>query len=125
MTEAINNPAVVAVIVSSLFGLIQWVLNRVAAKNDKQQDNKAEEFENLKSDVNVLQTTCTNLLVATRTSMYDRIKWIGKSYIHQGWVHEEDYEDLKRMHGVYHNELGGNGYLDDLMDDVKALEKRA
>ena len=38
----------------------------------------------------------------------------------------EDYEDLKRMHKVYHDpdKLNGNGFLDGLMAEVEDLEKR-
>ena len=36
----------------------------------------------------------------------------------------EEYEDLKRMHKVYHDELGGNVFLDAIMEEVNKLEKR-
>ena len=62
--------------------------------------------------------------MADRTILYDRIKHLAKSYIKRGWISVEEYEDLKRMHKVYHDELGGNGFLDANMEEVNKLEKR-
>ena len=49
---------------------------------------------------------------------------VSKSYIQRNWVSVEEYEDLKRMHKVYHDELEGNGFLDDLMSEVAKLDKK-
>ena len=56
--------------------------------------------------------------------LYDRIKHLAKSYIARGWITTEELEDLMHMHRVYHD-LGGNGYLDKLMEQVHRLEVRA
>ena len=53
--------------------------------------------------------------------LYDRIKHLGNSYIHKGYVTSEELEDLTAMHQIYHNNLNGNGFLDDLMSRVKNL----
>ena len=52
--------------------------------------------------------------------MYDRIKHLCKSYISRGQIASNDLEDLLKMHEAYHR-LGGNGFLDELMDAVKEL----
>lgn len=57
----------------------------------------------------------------TRILLYDRIKYLGKLHIDKGYISMEDLEDLITMHNIYHNELKGNGYLDNVMDAVKAL----
>lgn len=54
--------------------------------------------------------------------LYDRIKWLGKQHIKRGTITFEDLEDLTEMHRVYHDQLGGNGYLDKIMDEVKSLK---
>ena len=54
--------------------------------------------------------------------LYDRIKWLGKQHIKRGTITFEDLEDLTEMHRVYHDQLGGNGYLDKIMDEVKNLK---
>lgn len=50
---------------------------------------------------------------------YD-IKMLCRLYIEAGEISVEDLEELMRMHEVYHK-LGGNGYLNALMDAVKRL----
>jgi len=62
--------------------------------------------------------------VADRTILYDRIKHLAKSYIKRGWISVEEYEDFDRMHKVYHDDLKGNGFLDNIMAEVNKLEKR-
>ena len=56
-----------------------------------------------------------------RQLLYDRIKYLGRCYISDGTISAEDLEDLMQMHGIYHTDLGGNGYLDNLMEQVKHL----
>ena len=58
---------------------------------------------------------------ALRLILQFQIKSLSREYIAQGGVSAEDLEDLVRMHEVYHR-LGGNGYLDTLMDAVKRLK---
>lgn len=117
-----------AAILAGLFALAQWRLNRKAQKEDKaaakqesytaKQDAQMEEI-NRKLDV---------LFLADRTLLYDRIKYLAKSYISRSWVTIEELEDLNRMHAVYHDsdKLDGNGFLKELMNTVNtALEIRA
>ena len=116
-----------AAIVAGIFGLITWRLNRKAAKEDladaKIDTNCAARGKEIKD----LQTLVSVLILADRTILYDRIKHLGKSYITRGYVTLEELEDLKRMHDVYHDpdKLNGNGFLDDLMNAVRSLPKRA
>lgn len=53
--------------------------------------------------------------------LYDRIKYLAKSYIEQGFIWAEDLEDLQKMWECYHNDLNGNGYLNNLMSNVHRL----
>ena len=53
--------------------------------------------------------------------LYDNIKTRGREYIADGHIHAEDLQDIVRAWSVYHDELNGNGYLDKIMHDVKAL----
>ena len=54
--------------------------------------------------------------------MYDRIKYLCKSHLSRGYIASNDLEDLVRMHNIYHDDLDGNGYLDELMAAVAKLE---
>ena len=91
---------------SSLVQLIIWKLNRKAAKDDKACDGD-KQIKN-----------------ALRILMYDRIKYLGRCYIEKGFITADDLEDLVAMHKCYHDDLDGNGFLDTLMAQVKALPIR-
>ena len=56
-----------------------------------------------------------------RQLLYDKIKYLGRKYVADGEVSCEDLEDLMDMHKIYHDDLGGNGYLDHIMTQVKKL----
>lgn len=56
-----------------------------------------------------------------RMLLYDRVKFLGKKYLEKGMVTAEELEDLVEMHRLYHN-MGGNGFLDSIMDSVKHLQ---
>lgn len=117
-----------AAIVAGLFALAQWRLNRKAQKDDKaaakQETDSAKQFEQM----NEINRKLDVLFLADRTLLYDRIKYLAKSYIASGLVTIEELEDLNRMHAVYHDsdKLDGNGFLKELMNTVNtALEIRA
>ena len=59
-----------------------------------------------------------------RMMLYDRIKFLGLKYIQHGSIDPEQLEDIIEMHKIYHTDLGGNGYLDSVMGQVKALPMR-
>ena len=61
------------------------------------------------------------ICAGTRILLYDRIKYLGRKHIADGFISAEDLEDLIAMHNVYHNDLKGNGYLDSVMNAVKNL----
>lgn len=88
-----------AAVVSGITSVVLWYLN-----NRKKDDEK---IKNLTDGVQVL--------------LYDRIKYLGVHHIEAGEIAPEDLEDLQRMHKTYHDQLGGNGYLDTIMSKVKKL----
>ena len=111
-------------IVAGLFGLAQWRLNRKAQKEDKAAAISVASCAARGEDIKILQETVNALIVADRTILYDRIKHLAKAYIKRQWISVEEYEDLKRMHKVYHDDLKGNGFLDSIMAEVDKIEKR-
>ena len=60
-----------------------------------------------------------------RQILYNDIKCFGREYIAAGEISDEDLEDLISMHMIYHDDLKGNGYLDHVMQSVKALPVRS
>lgn len=93
-------------LVSGLIQLLLWRLNRKATKEDKTSDSE----KHVKNALRIL--------------MYDRIKYLGRCYIEHGFVTADDLEDIVAMHKCYHDDLDGNGFLDTLMAQVKALPIR-
>lgn len=61
---------------------------------------------------------------ALRLILKDRLRFLCMHYIQQGWIYEDELEDIITMHKCYHDDLKGNGYLDTLMGKVKSLEVR-
>lgn len=59
-----------------------------------------------------------------RLLLKDRLRHLCTHYIRQGWIYEDELEDIVRMHECYHDKLHGNGYLDTLIEKVKKLELR-
>lgn len=117
-----------AAIVAGIFGLIQWRLNRKAQKEDKAYAQSAALCSARGEEIRMLKQKVEVGLLADRTILYDRIKFLAKSYIARGHITVEELEDLNMMHAVYHDKdkLNGNGFLDNIMHTVNnALEVRA
>lgn len=96
---AVLTGGVAAALVSGLFSIVLWKMNRKAAKEDKADDIK----------------------VALRILLYAEIKNLGKQYIERAQITSEELEDIITMHKVYHDNLHGNGFLDKLMEQVISL----
>lgn len=91
--------------VGGIVQLIMWLLNRLSAK----KDNYGELLRNTAKGVECV--------------LRDRTKYLAKKFLEAGEVDPDDLEELMDMHRCY-KALGGNGYLDTLMEDVKHLPKR-
>lgn len=87
-------------------GVLTTILNRIFVKADRKRELESGEKE------------------AFRLLMKSRIRDLCIKYIDQGWIYADEYEDLHTMWYCYHNKLGGNGYLDHLMEAVNGLEIR-
>lgn len=124
LLKTILTGAAGAALVGGIFGIIMWCLNRKAAKEDAAKVDVASVCAARGKTIEELSKMVSSLIVADRTILYDRIKHLAKSYIKRGWISVEEYEDLKRMHKVYHDDLEGNGFLDALMAEVAKLGKK-
>lgn len=101
--------------------LIVWVLNRKAKKSDDEMEKEKEKAKVKEAEYESMVKTVESLKTADRILMYDRIKHLCRAYLSQGEVDFNDLEDLIEMHNCYHNDLGGNGNLNTLMELVKEL----
>jgi hypothetical protein len=93
----------VAAFISGVVQIILWKLNRKAKKQDEESNGT------------------THIKNALCVILYDRIKYLGRHHIGAGFISVEDLEDLTKMHTSYKEDLNGNGFLDNLMSQVKAL----
>ena len=116
--------AVGAAVVTGIFGLLKWGLERKAAKEDRKDEKEEKAVEKKDAEFEEIHQSLTNLTVAVRTQMYGQIKRDGKAYLERGYISAEELEDLISAHQVYHNVLKGNGFLDSLMEKVKQLPVR-
>lgn len=101
--------------------LIVWRLNRKAKKEDDNTQKETEKKKHDEAGYEELVSTVEHLKTADRLLMYDRIKHLCRSYLRAGEIDFNDLEDLVEMHDCYHNDLGGDGKLNELMGLVKDL----
>lgn len=100
-----DTAAVTAVIVALLgSGIINVMITQVFTMMSEKKNKKEGIQESL------------------RLLMKDRLRFLCVHYIQQGWIYEDELEDLITMHKCYHDELKGNGYLDELMKRVNELD---
>ncbi|MBR2999800.1 MAG: hypothetical protein IKF39_02285 [Oscillospiraceae bacterium] len=93
--------AIIVAIIGS--GLLSTIVNRIFNAIDKQKEQKS------------------GVTHGIRLVLKDRLRFLCVRYIEQGWIYEDELEDLVSMHSCYHDTLKGNGYLDELMTRVKSL----
>jgi len=110
-----------AAVVKALESLVTWKLNRKAAKEDKAEERKEAEEKKLDEDITELKQSVDNLRAGEKIILYDRFKYLARSFVEDGEIDFDDREDLIAMHEIYHNQLGGNGNLDALMSEVMKL----
>lgn len=110
-----------AALATGLFMIIKWFLDRRATKEDKAAGQHTVDCKARGEDIARVEKRVDALYVSNRIQMYDRIKHLGKSYIQQQKISPEDLEDLIAMHRCYHDDLGGNGFLDEIMEQVRHL----
>lgn len=83
-------------------------------------DKLTQDFE---KELNDIRSQDRGLTSGLREILYDRIKSLSRKYLAENKIREEEYNSLQRMWKVYHEELGGNGYLDSVMREIEELEK--
>lgn len=113
-----------AALFAGIFSLFQWLLDRRAKKVDKKEEKEEKEAEKATMEDKNLNEKVDALCVAVRELLYDRIKHLGKSYLSRGWISAEELEDFLGMHKIYHDTLHGNGFLDEIVHQVKSLPIR-
>lgn len=52
---------------------------------------------------------------------HDRIVYLCMHYIDRGWISNDEYEDLNKYLYVPYKDMGGNGTVEKLINEVKKL----
>lgn len=110
-----------AAVIKLIDNVVQWKLQRKAAKEDRTLDDGRAEIKKIKQWEKDMEDKVNALINADRYIMFDRIRYLGQKYVAEKEVDFDDRRILNQMHDVYHNELGGNGDLDKLMKAVNTL----
>lgn len=87
-------------------GLLSTIVTQIISAINKRRDKKS------------------GMTAGIRLIIKDRVRYLAVKYIDQGWIYVDELEDIVALWGCYHNELNGNGFLDSLMAQVKALPVR-
>jgi hypothetical protein len=111
---ALLTGGVLVSIINGAIQLIMWRKNRKAQKEDKAEQDVDKRLK-------AIESTMAVIVQSQKYMLYDRIRFLGQSYIKDGEVDFDDRRILTDMHNTYHNGLGGNGDLDNLMKEVNAL----
>lgn len=61
------------------------------------------------------------LMIGMQELLCDRIKERGAQYIKRGSIELDEFNDIQRMNEVYHDKLGGNGFVAKIMQEVNDL----
>ncbi len=108
--------AVIIAIVGGLLGgsAVAAFINQIGESIRQKRKRKYDKTDEKDADIKALKS-------GLKWVIYDRIRYLGQTYISQGNIDFDDRRMLNEMHNCYHNGLGGNGDLDNLMRDVNAL----
>ena len=112
---AVIGSSALAALVGGTFEWFRFRRERKAKKEDIAELRLEERLDQMESQ-NKAQSE------ALKYILFDRIRFLGQAYITDGEIDFDDRRVLNEMHGSYHNGLGGNGDLDNLMRDVNALK---
>lgn len=127
---AIVGGGVGAAMMSGLHDRWRFKAERMAQKEDKQEERndatKSLASVNSQQDerLQALEAQVNALVKGQRAIMLDRIIYLGQSYIVKREITYEERKRLRDMHEVYHNDLGGNGDADIIMQNVDKLDLR-
>lgn len=119
---------IVALIAASSGAITALVNSRIEArkKKDEGKNNTAQilaKLNELEGKINNIEDRLGGLERAQKITMHERIKRLAAKYCEAGKISFDDYEIIKQMHQIYHNDLHGNGFLDAVMEDVDRLPK--
>lgn len=117
--------AVIGASSGALTTIVSGIVEKKRKKREKDDNTQMilAKLNELESNISGVNDRLDGLENSQRITMHDRISWLATKYCEKGEIKYSDYQILKQMHEVYHNDLHGNGFLDDIMEDVANLKK--
>ena len=121
--------AVIVALIAAFSGAITalangWIESR--KKKREKDDSTAQilaKLKELEDKIDNIEDRLGGLERAQKITMHERIKRLAAKYCEAGKISFDDFEIIKQMHSIYHNDLHGNGFLDAVMEDVERLPK--
>lgn len=112
-------------IIEGIKEALTWHRNRKAQKEDKAEDRAEKKTEEriaqLETDVAEIKKLATALAESQKNILWDRILCLARQYTAAGEIDFDDRCALNALYASYHFGLGGNGDLDELMEQVRKL----
>ena len=105
---------VIVALVAGLSGVTGGLISQLGEGIRQKRKRKYDKTDEKDADIKALKT-------GLKWVIYDRIRFLGQNYITSGKVDFDDRRILNEMHTCYHDGLGGNGDLDNLMHEVNKL----
>lgn len=113
-------PIILGVIASGgLWTFIQYLISRNDDKK-KAMDDLINAIAQLQTSVDENNTDMKLQNEALMSIAQDRIVWLARQYLKQGWIYDEDLSSMRRMADAY-KALDGNGLVKTEMDLVDKL----
>ncbi len=110
-----DNTIIIAIIGGLLGGsAVAALINQIGEGIRQKRKRKYEKDDGESDDLAALKS-------GLKWVLYDRIRYLGQAYIAAKKIDFDDRRILNEMHKSYHNGLGGNGDLDNLMKEVNSL----
>ena len=100
--------------------IIQGIRESQAFKRERKAKREDDEAQNITSRLEKIETQTAAQTEALKFLLYDRIRYLGQTYVFAGEIDLDDQKLLHDMHKSF-RENGGNGDLDPLMKQVDAL----
>jgi len=115
------NTSIAPMIITGIFSLAAAVLSLATTLIVNKQKRRWEVEDKKIADEKQQAKNIESLMAGVKWILYDRIKYLGFTYIRDGKVTFDDRRVLREMHRIYHCELKGNGDLDKVMAEVDKL----
>ena len=118
---AILSGGVFVAVIEGVREYLSWRRSRKAVKEDRAEDEKLRSQTVTVKKIKDLEEKVNALVESQKYILYDRIRFLGQSYIEEKEIDFDDRRILNDMHHSYHFGLEGNGDLDTLMEEVNHL----